>query len=72
MASADFGLMDYNISGNGLYQTWVYQMSPAGGGFTFTSAAGPSQVANPCYQINTALGNPASVGCNTLTAYYAP
>lgn len=72
MASADFGLMDYNTSGNGLYTTWVYQMSPSGGGFTFTSAAAPGQVANPCYQINIALGNPVSQGCNTLTAYYAP
>ncbi len=72
MASADFGLMDYNTSGNGLYTTWVYQMSPAGAGFTFTSVAAPGQVANPCYQINIALANPVSQGCNTLTAFYAP
>jgi type IV pilus assembly protein PilY1 len=50
MANADFALMDYSTSGVNLYTTWVYQMSPTGSGFVFTStqAAGNRYVANPC------------------------
>src|SRR5580704_14534391 len=40
IASADFGLMDYQTPGPGLYTTWVYQMSNPGG-FTFTSNPTP-------------------------------
>ena len=71
MASADFGLMNYHISGNGLYSTWVYQMSAATG-FTFTSVAAPTaQVANPCYGINILLVNPVSQDCAVLNTFYA-
>ncbi len=71
MSSADFGLLDYQTSGNNLYQTWVYQMSPPGG-FTFSSLpAATGQVANPCYNINVALSNPVSQNCGILNSYYA-
>ncbi len=68
IASADFGLMDYKTSGNNVYSTWVYQMSPPGG-FTFTSIAAPTgQVPNPCYNIAAAGVTP---DCATLNTYYA-
>ena len=71
MTSADFGLIDYNTSGNGAYQTWLYVMSPPGG-FTFTSVAAASgQVPNPCYHVNTALGNQVSADCGALNTHYA-
>jgi type IV pilus assembly protein PilY1 len=71
ITGADFGLIDYEISGNGLYTTWVYEMSPAGG-FTFTSLPAVSgQVPNPCYNVNTALANPVSADCANLNAFYA-
>ena len=70
MASADFGLLDYSTNGNGIYTTYVYQMSPPGG-FTFTALATPTgQVANPCFGVNIALANQVSQDCNTLNTYY--
>jgi type IV pilus assembly protein PilY1 len=71
MANADFALMDYDTYGNGLYLTWVYQMSPAGG-FTFTSLPATShQVANPCYGINPTQSNPVSQNCAALNSFYS-
>jgi type IV pilus assembly protein PilY1 len=71
MSSADFALMDYHTSGNGIYTTWVYQMSPASSGFTFTSVpAATGQVANPCYNVNIALANPVSQNCAVLNTFY--
>ena len=73
MTSADFALMDYATSGNGLYATWVYQMSPPGG-FTFTSVAAASgQVPNPCYAgIIPAPSGTVSADCAVLNTFYAP
>lgn len=70
MANADFALMDYDTYGNGLYTTWVYQMSPSGG-FTFTSLPAAHQVANPCFGINTSQSNPVSQACAGLNAFYS-
>lgn len=72
MTSADFALLDYNTNGNGLYNTWVYQMSRPGG-FTFTStpALAPNrQVANPCFGVDIAGANLVSQNCAVLTTYY--
>ncbi len=72
IASADFGLMDYQTGYPGLYATWVYQMSQPGG-FTFTNnpvpPANTELVPNPCSGIN---GNstPVEQDCHTLKAYY--
>jgi type IV pilus assembly protein PilY1 len=71
ITSADFGLIDYHISGNGVYTTWVYEMSP-NGGFTFTSVPAVSgQVPNPCYNVNISLANPVSADCANLNTFYA-
>jgi type IV pilus assembly protein PilY1 len=70
MASADFGLLEYQNFGVGFYNTWVYQMSPPGG-FTFTSLAAPSgQVLNPCFGINIFAGDPVANSCFNLNTYY--
>ena len=74
IASADFGLMDYQTPGPGLYTTWVYQMSNPGG-FTFTSSptppSGSELVPNPCYNIDITQGFPVSQDCNTLNSRYS-
>ncbi|MGO9995845.1 MAG: pilus assembly protein [Steroidobacteraceae bacterium] len=71
ITSADFGLIDYDISGNGVYTTWVYEMSQ-NGGFTFTSVPAVSgQVPNPCYNVNISLANPVSADCANLNTFYA-
>ena len=72
MSSADFGLLDYSTNSNGLYATWVYQMSPPGG-FTFTSVAAPTgQVPNPCYAgIVPAPSGAVSADCAVLNTFYA-
>jgi type IV pilus assembly protein PilY1 len=73
IASADFGLMDYQTGWPGLYTTWVYQMSQPGG-FTFTNnpvaPANTELVPNPCFGIN---GNSSRVeqDCQSLNAYYS-
>jgi type IV pilus assembly protein PilY1 len=73
IASADFGLMDYQTGYPSLYATWVYQMSNPGG-FTFTNNPTPPMgselVPNPCFGVN--LGQPPTVSqdCTTLDAYY--
>jgi type IV pilus assembly protein PilY1 len=78
IASADFGLIDYQTGYPGLYTTWVYQMSDtpgSPGGFTFTSNPTPPAnrelVPNPCYQVNITQPFATAQDCNTLTTYYA-
>ena len=72
LADADFGLMEYQTSGNGLYSTWVYYMSQPGG-FTFTNApaAGTSYVLNPCYNIPLDNANRVDSACESLQRYNA-
>src|SRR3984885_3036058 len=77
MADADFGLMQYNTSGNGEYTTWVYQMSQPGG-FTFTNTLPPTPwplgteyVANPCYNVNITAGFTVSNDCANLNSFYS-
>jgi type IV pilus assembly protein PilY1 len=72
IASADFGLIDYDTSGLTLFQTWVYQMSNPGG-FTFTNTipASGEYVLNPCYNVNLLLAFPTAQDCAALNAYYA-
>src|SRR6516165_6627149 len=59
MPNADFALLDYVLSGTGVYTTWLYEMSPTTGPFVFSNIITPAPdrwVANPCYQYDT-LGN---------------
>jgi type IV pilus assembly protein PilY1 len=71
IASADFGLIDYDISSLVPYDTWVYQMSP-NGGFVFTNTIpGTGEyVLNPCYNVNIALPFQVAQDCAALNAYY--
>jgi type IV pilus assembly protein PilY1 len=78
IASADFGLMDYQTGGAGLYTTWVYQMSDTPGSpgpFTFTNnpipPANRELVPNPCFGIDITQAFPVSQDCNTLNSFYA-
>jgi type IV pilus assembly protein PilY1 len=59
MPNADFALLDYVLSGTGVYTTWLYEMSPTSGPFVFSNTITPPPdrwVVNPCYQYDT-LGN---------------
>lgn len=49
--NTDFSLMSYSTTGNGLYTTWVYYMSPPNQNFAFTNTpvSGKRYVNNPCY-----------------------
>jgi type IV pilus assembly protein PilY1 len=69
--SADFALIDYQVSGLNLFTTWVYQMSNPGG-FTFqnTIPAVGEYVLNPCFGVNLTLGVPVSNACASLNAFY--
>jgi type IV pilus assembly protein PilY1 len=78
IASADFGLMDYQTGYPGLYTTWVYQMSDqpgSPGGFTFTNNPTPPAnrelVPNPCFGIDITLPFAVAQDCNVLTSYYS-
>jgi type IV pilus assembly protein PilY1 len=79
IASADFGLMDYQTGASGApYTTWVYQMSDtpsAPGPFTFTNnpipPANRELVPNPCFGIDITQAFPVSQDCNTLNSFYA-
>ena len=64
--TADFGLMDYSVTGSSWYQTWAYYMSPPGG-FTFHAfytapSGGIQNVINPCYLATSWV----SVYCNSM------
>jgi type IV pilus assembly protein PilY1 len=69
LPDADFGLMDYQTSGLGEYETWVYYMSPPGG-FTFTNTplALNRYVPNPCFGM---LADPTlGPSCAQLNGFY--
>ncbi|HTV97601.1 MAG TPA: PilC/PilY family type IV pilus protein [Steroidobacteraceae bacterium] len=72
IASADFALMDYSVSGLTAYTTWVYQMSNPGG-FTFVSTPPTSgeYVANPCYGVNPLGGTQLDNDCSAIDTLYA-
>jgi type IV pilus assembly protein PilY1 len=76
IADADFALMDYQTSALNSWTTWVYQMSPASGGFQFTNTATPplgdEVVPNPCYGVNISLpyANNVSKDCAYLNVAY--
>jgi type IV pilus assembly protein PilY1 len=71
MASADFGLIDYDVGGLTRFDTWVYQMSNPGG-FTFqnTIPAIGEYVLNPCFGVNLLAPFPVAANCAALNAYY--
>jgi type IV pilus assembly protein PilY1 len=63
--AAQFGLMDLGVSGDSLYSTWVYYMSPLsqpfifGGSKTSIPSGYSAAVNNPCY-------NNSSNSCSTI------
>lgn len=63
-SSINFGLYDYSTSGTSVYNTWVYQMSPAGG-FTFTTTPVTGSVPNPCYQYSGSTGE-VNTDCRSI------
>lgn len=69
--SADFALMDYQVtSGISLYQTWVYYMSPDSG-FSFTNTlptdGDTRYVSNPCFGY-TAASSTVKSNCGSLAS----
>ncbi|HEX4052532.1 MAG TPA: PilC/PilY family type IV pilus protein [Steroidobacteraceae bacterium] len=70
MEYADFGLLDYAGGGATLYTTWVYEMSPTTGDFTFATTAGTGEVLNPCYLITQDTANSVDYDCRTLAGRY--
>jgi type IV pilus assembly protein PilY1 len=72
IASADFGLIDYDSSGLVAFDTWVYQMSTPGGFvFTNTIPAVGEYILNPCYGVNIALPVQVAQDCAALSGYYS-
>ncbi|WP_392536412.1 pilus assembly protein [Legionella sp. 227] len=71
MESTDFALETYSISGVGVYNTWVYYMSPQSSNFSFTSTqvAGNTYVQNPCYNYSTASSTVQS-NCSSIASFY--
>ena len=76
LATTDFGLMSYNVSGTSLYSTWVYYMAPANG-FSFTNTTSSSTfsastsapmdtVFNPCY--NATNGSTVYSNCSSIAS----
>ncbi len=80
MGVADFALMDYQTWWPGLYDTWVYMMSPDPNGFTFTNTPSigpptqgvPRTVPNPCYNYQLAPWSQATSDCGNLDGFYSP
>ncbi len=73
IASADFGLIDYETNGLVAFDTWVYQMSPPGGFiFTNTIPGVGEYILNPCFGVNIALPVRVAQDCAALDAYYGP
>ncbi|POZ61296.1 pilus assembly protein PilY [Chromobacterium alticapitis] len=71
LATTDFGLLSYQISGTSLYTTWVYYMSPAGGfGFTNTPTATSSTdtVLNPCYGYSSSSSSTVKSDCGSIAS----
>ncbi len=71
MASTDFALGTYTITGTQVYKTWVYYMSPNGGNFAFTNTpvATNRYVLNPCYNY-TSASTTISTNCASIAALY--
>ncbi len=71
MPNTDFGLITYNTSGTSKYTTWVYYMSPANEGFTFTNTpmSGNRYVTNPCY-LYSAASNTVKSNCTSMASLY--
>ncbi|MBB4844773.1 type IV pilus assembly protein PilY1 [Paucibacter oligotrophus] len=67
----NFGLYTYQTGTPTLYTTWVYQMSPNGGPFTFTNTYvdEASTPANPCYAYDVASATVKS-NCTAMAAIY--
>jgi type IV pilus assembly protein PilY1 len=72
MQNTDFALETYSTSGNSLYATWVYYMSPPGSNFVFTNTpiSGNVYIANPCYNYLSASATVKS-NCTSLTNLYS-
>lgn len=72
LADADFGLIDYQVSGLNPSYTWVYYMSPPGADFSFTNTQNGalSYVANPCYNVNQDFADPVDSSCLILAGHY--
>lgn len=69
IADTDFAMMDYQTSGVGEYETWLYLMSPTGGPFVFTGSTGPNTTNNPCYQYTTlSSSNTIYTDCSKLSS----
>lgn len=70
MTNTDFGLIDYQLGGTGIYTTWVYYMSPPGGfAFTNTQVPGNRYVINPCFGYTTASSTVNS-NCTSMAGLY--
>jgi len=69
--SLNFGLYTYQTGSPTLYTTWVYQMSPTSGAFTFTNTyvSDATTPANPCYQYSSASANVNS-NCAAIAPLY--
>jgi type IV pilus assembly protein PilY1 len=71
MQSGDFALYDYHTGSIGLYDTWVYYMSPSTGPFTFTNTPGTNRVVNnPCYNYQSISGSVVT-SCQWLENFYS-
>ncbi|MEO9385675.1 pilus assembly protein [Chromobacterium phragmitis] len=69
LATTDFALLSYQMSGTSLYTTWVYYMSPTGGfGFTNTPTATSSTdtVLNPCYGYSSSSSSTVKSNCGSI------
>lgn len=71
MQSTDFALATYKTSSVGIYNTWVYHMSPQGSNFSFTNTpvAGNTYVNNPCYNYTSASSTIQS-NCSSIASFY--
>lgn len=69
--TTDFALADYTTTGNALYTTWVYYMSPQTGNFTFTNTqvTGNRYIINPCYLYPSASSTVRS-NCTAIASLY--
>jgi len=70
MQNTDFALAVYNTSGIGLYNTWVYYMSPNSGNFIYTNTTnnGTRYVTNPCFNHQTGSSGLTTTCPSILTA----
>lgn len=72
--NTDFGLMTLGTGSRGLYTTWAYYMSQAGG-FTFTNTSASNTYPNPCYGVSnsdcTALVGRYGIGVSTQLYFVA-